>query len=168
MRLHITSEHGDLLTYRKKSAINDKVCIFTKDLSSVQQSLADFCNSKKSVKEISDLIKSELVVRTAFRASIVISADYEIPDLTNENAHKSLDNDTFSLRTKGLTFNEMEGDRSIRRKIKHLLQGALAREEDLLTRGSGWRFDNLSACDILLYDVCFVATKRRSSRKINP
>ncbi len=164
LRFHVSTEHEDLLVFRKKSAINDRVCIFTKDLSSEKQTLADFCNSKKSLKEIFNLIKTELMTRTVFRASIVISASYEISDLSSEGGPvKSSDNDTFSLRSKGLVFNELEGDRRIQRKISRLLQGALAREEDLLTRGSGWRFENLEACDILLYDVCFVATKPGST-----
>ena len=161
LRFHVSTEHENLLVFRKKSAINDRVCIFTKDLSSA---LADFCNSKKSLKEIFNLIKTELMTRTVFRASIVISSSYEISDLSSEgDPVNSSDNDTFSLRSKGLVFNELEGDRRIQRKISRLLQGALAREEDLLTRGSGWHFENLEACDILLYDVCFVATKPGST-----
>ena len=80
LRFHVSTEHENLLVLRKKSAINDRVCIFTKDLSSEKQTLADFCNSKKSLKEIFNLIKTELMTRTVFRASIVISASYEISD----------------------------------------------------------------------------------------
>ena len=158
---HVKTDHSELLVFQKTSAIGGKICIFRKDLTAEEnKTLADFCNSKKIVKEIFHLLKSELVARSVFRISVVITANYEIPDVTEENPIKSVDNDTFSLRTKGVVINEFEGDRAIKNKIKSLLMGALSREEDLLTRGSGWRFENLHSCDILLYDICHLTRKR--------
>ena len=155
----MTSSHGEVMVYKKTSAIGDKISIFKKDLTPEKRTLAAFCNSKKVLSEIFDLIKAELAARSVFRISIVITADYEIPDL-GEGATNSSDNDTFSLRTKGVVVNEFEGGRRVKRKIRSLLLGALQREEDLLTRGSGWRFQHLQSCDILLYDVCYVASKK--------
>lgn len=165
---HIEAAHSELLVFQKTSAIGDRVCIFRKNLAAEQASLVDFCNSKTTVNDIFRLIKSELVRRTVFRISIVISANYEIPDLSEENSTKSVDDDTFSLRSKGLTVNQFESNKSIRKKIEELLKGAVSREEDLLTRGSGWRFDSLQACDILLYDVCYVPCKTRKAKTTYP
>ena len=58
--------------------------------------------------------------------------------------------------SKGEMINEFQSDRKIKRKIKTLLQGAVNREEDLMTRGSGWCFENLQSCDVLLYDLFYI------------
>ena len=124
--------------------------------------MAEFCNLRRVREEIFHLIKSQLINRSAFRISIAINANYEIPDLSEEGEQqaRSLDNDTFTLRSKGIVVNEFEENRSIKNKISFLLRGALAREEDLLTRGSGWHFESLQSCDILFYDICYVRFKK--------
>ena len=99
-------------------------------------------------------MKFELTKRSAFRISVVITANYELPELIEDG--KNFDSDTFSLRSKGEVINEFESDRKIKRKIKTLLQGAVDREDDLLTRGSGWCFANLQCCDVLLYDLYYI------------
>ena len=151
---HVKVNHHELLTFQKISAINNKIVIFRKNLISEKKSLTDFCYSKRTLSEIYNLIKFELVKRSAFRISVVITANYELPELSEEG--RSVDNDTFSLRTKGEVINEFESDRKIKRKIKTLLQGAVDREEDLLTRGSGWCFENLQSCDVLFYDLSYI------------
>ena len=159
---HINSNHSESLVFQKRSAINEKICFFRKDLTAEKGTLADFCNSKKVLTEIYNLIISEFAKKSVFRISIVITCNYEIPDFTEENSGKSSDNDTFSLRSRGLVVNEFEGEKSIKKKIRSLLMGAFSREEDLLTRGSGWRFTCLQCCDILIYDVCYVVKKNSS------
>ena len=162
---HINSNHSESLVFQKRSAINEKICFFRKDLTAEKGTLADFCSSKKVLTEIYNLIISEFAKKSVFRISIVITCNYEIPDFTEENSNKSSDNDTFSLRSRGLVVNEFEGKKSIKRKIKSLLMGAFSREEDLLTRGSGWRFTCLQYCDIIIYDVCYVVKNSGNSTK---
>ena len=164
---HINSNHSESLVFQKRTAINGKICFFRKDLAAEKGTLADFCSSKKVLTEIYDLIISEFAKKSVFRISIVITCNYEIPDFTEESSgtSKSSDNDTFSLRSRGLVVNEFEGEKSIKKKIRSLLMGAFSREEDLLTRGSGWRFTCLQCCDILIYDVCYVVKNSDSSTK---
>ena len=151
---HDKDSYDKVLAFQKISAINNKINIFRKDLIPEKISLTNFCSSKQAISEIFNLIKFELTKRSAFRISVVITANYELPELSEEG--RSSDNDTFSLRTKGEMINEFESDRQIKRKIKTLLQGAVNREEDLLTRGSGWCFKNLQSCDVLFYDLSYV------------
>lgn len=164
---HINSNHSESLVFQKRTAINGKICFFRKDLTAEKGTLADFCSSKKVLTEIYNLIISEFAKKSVFRISIVITCNYEIPDFSEESAgtSKSSDNDTFSLRSRGLVVNEFEGEKSIKKKIRSLLMGAFSREEDLLTRGSGWRFTCLQCCDILIYDVCYVVKNSDSSTK---
>ena len=145
---------GELSTFQKISAINNKIAIFRKNLISAKITLADFCHSKQTLSEIFNLMKFELTKRSAFRISVVITANYELPELIEDG--KNFDSDTFSLRSKGEVINEFESDRKIKRKIKTLLQGAVDREDDLLTRGSGWCFANLQCCDVLFYDLNYI------------
>ena len=157
LRLHVEQEHKST-TYQKTSAIGGKIHVFKKNLYGENGSLTEFCNSKTELKDIFNLIKTQLSTRSVFRMSLAISANYELPVM--DEAGGSSDNDTFTLRSKGVVVNEFEGDRKIKDKIKSLLRGAASREEDLLTRGSGWRFETLQSCDIILYDVCYFATKK--------
>ena len=163
--VHINSNHSESLVFQKRSAINGKICFFRKDLTTEKGTLADFCSSKKVMTEIYNLIISEFAKKSVFRMSIVITCNYEIPDFSEESSgtSKSSDNDTFSLRSRGLVVNEFEGEKSIKKKIRSLLMGAFSREEDLLTRGSGWRFTCLQCCDILIYDVCYVVKNSSNS-----
>ena len=109
---HINSNHSESLVFQKRSAINEKICFFRKDLTTEKGTLADFCGSKKVLTEIYNLIISEFAKKSVFRISIVITCNYEIPDFTEENSGKSSDNDTFSLRSRGLVVNEFEGEKS--------------------------------------------------------
>ena len=162
---HINSNHSESLVFQKRTAINGKICFFRKDLTAEKGTLADFCSSEKVLTEIYNLIISEFAKKSVFCISIVITCNYEIPDFSEESSGKSSDNDTFSLRSRGLVVNEFEGEKSIKKKIRSLLMGAFSREEDLLTRGSGWRFTCLQCCDILIYDVCYVVKNSDSSTK---
>ena len=77
-------------------------------------------------------------------------ADYEIQGFDKENLGKSVDIDSFALRSEGVTVYKCQSTRQIRKRIKSL--GLAEREDDLLTIGSGWRFDKLQSCSILIYD----------------
>ena len=158
LRLHVEQEHKSTTYQKTSAAIDGKICVFKKNLYSENGSLTEFCNSKTELEDIFNLIKTQLTTRSVFRMSLAISANYELPVM--DEAGGSSDNDTFTLRSKGLVVNELEGDTRIKNKIKSLLQGAASREEDLLTRGSGWRFETLQSCDIIFYDVCYFATKK--------
>ena len=151
---HDKASYDKVFAFQKISAINNKINIFRKDLTPEKISLSNFCYSKQTISEIFNLIKFELTKRSAFRISVVITANYELPELSEEG--RSTDNDTFSLRTKGEVINEFESVRQTKGKIKKLLQGAVDREEDLLTRGSGWCFKNLQSCDVLFYDLSYM------------
>ena len=152
---HIGSSHRHINSdFEKISSISDNVCIFRKYLSQETKTIEAFCSSNSTVKSIFNLLKEQLINRTAFRVSIAITAKYEIPDLENEEeAQKSVDSDSFTLRSRGQIINQLQNDRAIRNRIKLMLAGAADRNEDLLLRGSGWRFVNLSVCDVLLYQV---------------
>ena len=151
---HIWSpQHRSLLPFTSRSSISRKVVIYQMSLEENNTSLAKFCSSNHTVNMINNLVKSQIAVRTVFRMSIALFADYEIPNLDEEETGgKSVDNDTFTLRSKGLLLNRHQSERQRRSRIRSMLRGAARREEDLLTRGSGWRFQNLRCCDILLYD----------------
>ena len=86
------------------------------------------------------------------RISITITADYEIQGLDEEKQGKSVDIDSFTLRSKGVVVNKYQSDRQIRKRIKSLLDRSVEREDDLLTRGLGWRFARLQSCSVLIYD----------------
>ena len=48
--------------------------------------------------------------------------------------------------------NKYQSVRQIQKRIKSLLSGSAEREDDLLTRGSGWCFDELQNCSVVIYD----------------
>ena len=148
-------QHQSLLPFTSRSSISQKVVIYRMSLEENNASLANFCSSNRTVNTINNLVTSQTAIRTVFRMSIVIFADYEIPDLSQEETgekNKSVDNDTLALRSKGLLFNQYQSERQRRNRIRSMLRGAAKSEEDLLTRGSGWRFQTLKYCDIVLYD----------------
>ena len=142
---HISSE------FQKTSCISNNVCIFRKYLHSEEKTIQAYTHSKSTVESIFNLIKSQLVERNVFRASIALTANYEIPDWQDDGGEKSADSDAFTLRSKGQIFNKLQSDKQIKNRIRQMLKGAAARNEDLLHRGSGWRFVNLNVCDVLLY-----------------
>ena len=147
-------QHRSLLPFTSENSISRKVVIYRLSLEGNNASLAKFCSSNHTVSLINNLVKSQIAVRTVFRMSIALFADYEIPVLNKEEETrgKSADNDTFALRAKGLLLNGHQSERQRRSKIRSMFRGIMSREKDLLTRGSGWRFQNLRYCDILLYN----------------
>lgn len=144
---HISSE------FQKTSCISNNVCIYRKYLHSEEKTIQAFTQSKSTVESIFNLIKTQLVERDVFRASIALTANYEIPDWQDDEGEKSADSDAFTLRSKGQIFNKLQSDKQIKNRIRQMLRGAAARNEDLLHRGSGWKFVNLNVCDVLLYQV---------------
>ena len=151
--LHVDLNHEESKVFSKRQgAVSNKVCIFQQELSHLNSSLQDFCNSKQTVENVFNLLKSQFTHRVVCRISITITADYEILGLSEENQGKSIDIDSFTLRSKGVVVNRYQSDRQIRKRIKSLLNGSVEREDDLLTRGSGWRFARLQSCSVLIYD----------------
>ena len=154
IKLHIDSFHQDC-EFEKTSCIGNNVCLFRKYLHSVNKSIEAYCLSASTVASIYKLMKLQLIEKTVFRASIALTANYEIPDLqeSDEQAPKSADADSFTLRSKGEIFNRLQSERQIKNRIRKMLKGAASRNEDLLHRGSGWKFVNLGVCDVLIYRV---------------
>ena len=129
------------------------MCLFRKYLHSEEKTIQAYTQSKSTVESIFNLIKTQLVERVVFRASIALTANYEIPDWQDDGGEKSADSDSFTLRSKGQIFNRLQSNRQIKNRIRKMLKGAADRNEDLLHRGSGWKFVNLNVCDVLLYQV---------------
>ena len=154
---HMSTDHHDIVTeFEKTCSINEKVCIFRKYLHSSPETLEGFCASKETVKSLFYLIQTQLIDRVAFRASIAVTANYEIPGLKEQMGTqpvKSIDEDSFTLRSKGQVFNQMQSNSIIKNRIKKMLKGAANRNEDLLHRGSGWRLVSLASCDVVLYQI---------------
>ena len=160
--LHVDSNHEESRVFSKRrGAIGDKVCIFQQELTHLKSSLQDFCNSKQTIENVFNLLKSQFTHRVVFRISITITADYEIQGLDEENQGKSIDIDSFTLRSKGVVVNKYQSDRQIQKRIKSLLAGSVEREDDLLTRGSGWRFARLQSCSVLIYDCSSIKKKKK-------
>lgn len=157
LKEHLISSHNNITSeYEKTCSVSDNVCIFRKYLHTEEKTIEAFCQSKSTVESIFNLLKVQLTERVVFRASIAITANYEIPDWQEndgEGQQKSADSDSFTLRSKGQVFNKLQSNRQIKNRIRTMLKGAANRNEDLLHRGSGWKFVNLAACDILLYQV---------------
>ena len=79
---HIDSFHLNELKYSlHKSAINGKVQIFRKHIFG-KQSLQDFTSDKENQKEIADVVKHEISKTPTVKVALIISAVYQIPDLT--------------------------------------------------------------------------------------
>ena len=65
----------------------------------------------------------------------------------------SNDRDLFALRTSYILFTSFDSSRSLKGKVQKLLHNLVNREEDLLMRGSGWRFESLSFSDIQITSI---------------
>ena len=65
----------------------------------------------------------------------------------------SNDRDVFALRTSYIQFMSFDSSRSLKGKVQKLLHNLVSREEDLLIRGSGWRFESLSFSDIQITSI---------------
>ena len=89
--LHVDSNHKKSRVFSKRrGAIGDKVCIFQQKLSHLKSSLQDFCNSKQTIENVFNLLKSQFTHRVVCRISITITADYEIQGLDEEKQGKSV------------------------------------------------------------------------------
>ena len=107
-----------------------------------------------------------------------MTAAYQIPDLNSAAEKKDIepdntnidaisekpsdqtslqilsnDQDVFALRTSYIQFTSFDSSRSLKGKVQKLLHNLLNREEDLLMRGSGWRFESLSFSDIQITSI---------------
>ena len=161
---HADEMHPDeLSSYElRKSALDGKVKIFTKVLMSLQP-LDQFVNDRQNQREIEHVILSVLSKFDIARVALIVTAHYQI-SRPEEEEEKSGGNkgeggvgggqnlaeqrDSFALRSHSSFFIAHDNRRTFRNRVKSLLRSLLAREEDLLTRGSGWQFESLSACDI--------------------
>ena len=157
--LHIDSVHLNSLNFSlHKSALNGKIKIFRKLIFS-EQTLQAFAVDKKNQSDIADVIIHELSKSQIIKVSLILSAAYQIPALINDGDTTSsqelliADRDTFALRTESVNFSAHESKRVLMNKIKRLLTALVTREEDLLMRGSGWRFDSLSFCDVQITNL---------------
>ena len=151
---HLKESHKNISSeFEKTSCIGNNVCLFRKYLHTEEKTIQAFTKSNSTVESIFNLIKTQLVERVVFRASIALTANYEIPDWQEDGGKKSADSDSFTLRSKGQIFNRLQNNRQIKIRIRKMLKGAADRNEDLLHRGSGWRFVNLNVCDVLLYQA---------------
>ena len=165
---HVDKIHSDLLIYKlKNSAFDGKISIFSKKIISLQP-LEQFISNKKNLKEILQVILHQLSKYEIIKVAIIVTADYRIPSVkenlldtgisvseeqnnstsTNANLLLAEERDRFSLRTRRESFNVNESKKSSLKKIRHLSHLLLEREEDLVTRGSGWQFEGIHSCDI--------------------
>ena len=73
----------------------------------------------------------------------------------DQSSHQlmSSDRDVFALRTSCIQFTSFDSSRSLKGKVQKLLHNLVTREEDLLMRGSGWRFESLSFSDVQITDI---------------
>ena len=154
---HVDTEHIDSLVYRpRKSALKRKIIVFAKQLVSLQP-LDQFVSDKKNEKEILDVILHELSKSETLKVSLIVTADYRIPSMQEHNndddSQLAVARDSFVLRTKSESFNRNETLFRAKHKVKGLLRSLIRREEDLLTRGSGWQFEALHSCEIEIVNV---------------
>ena len=159
LALHVDSVHLNSLNFSlHKSALNGKIKFFRKLIFS-EQTLQAFAVDKKNRTDIADVIIHELSKSQIIKVSLILSAAYQIPALINDGDTTSsqelliADRDTFALRTESVNFSAHESKRVLMNKIKRLLTALVTREEDLLMRGSGWRFDSLSFCDVQITNL---------------
>ena len=149
---HVDNKHLDLLIYKlKRSAFDGKISIFSKKLISLQP-LEQFISDQKNLKEILQVILHQLSKYEIIKVALIVTADYRIPSIKKISSDPDFllaeERDSFSLRTNREIFNVNESKKSSIKKIRHLFKSLLEREEDLLTRGSGWQFEAIYSCDI--------------------
>ena len=79
---HIDSIHLNELKYSlHKSALNGRVQIFRQSIVN-EQTLQDFASDKKNQEEIVNVIKHEVSKTPTVKVSLILSAVYQIPDVT--------------------------------------------------------------------------------------
>ena len=175
---HIDASHLENLNYSlHKSALNGKINFYRKHIFS-KETLHGFAANKTNKQEIVDVIRHELSKTFTVKVALILSAAYQIPDL-NSAAEKnniepvtiniddtserpfvqsspqilSNDRDVFALRTSYTQFTSLYSFRSMKGKVQKLLHNLVNREEDLLMRGSGWKFESLSFSDIQITSI---------------
>ena len=83
----------------------------------------------------------------------ISGSDNSIVDSNQQQNLSVNDRDIFGLRTEAVQFTQFDSSRTIWSKVRKLLKSAINREEDLLMRGSGWRFESLMLCDIQVTNI---------------
>ncbi len=175
---HIDASHLENLNYSLyKSALNGKIKFYRKHIFS-KETLQGFVANKKNRQEIVDVICHELSKTFTVKVALILTAAYQIPDLNSAAEKKviepnttniddtsdkpsdqsspqilSNDRDVFALRTSYIQFTSFDSSRSLKGKVQKLLHNLVNREEDLLMRGSGWRFESLSFSDIQITSI---------------
>ena len=166
---HVDGQHKNNLVFKEvKSALNRTITIFTKEIVSLQP-LEVFVTEKKNVYDIIEVIKLELAKTESIKVSLIVKADYRIPSMTqaeekevnvaNEEQSSEKQNllaeerDSFTLRTSAEHFHANQTLNQVRSQVKTLLRSLYKREEDLLTRGSGWQFELLHSCSIEIVNL---------------
>ena len=74
---------------------------------------------------------------------------------SDQSSHQILsdDGDVFALRTSYIQFTSFDFSLSLKGNVQKLLHNLVSPEEDLLMRGSGWRFESLSFCNIQITSI---------------
>ena len=166
---HVDEQHKNNLVFKEvKSALNRVITIFTKQIVSLQP-LEQFVSDKKNVYDIVEVIKLELAKTESIKVSLIVKADYRIPSMVQAddkeadvgNKDQSAEaqtplaeeRDSFTLRTSAEHFHVNQTLNQVRSQVKTLLRSLYKREEDLLTRGSGWQFELLHSCSIEIVNL---------------
>ena len=87
--------------------------------------------------------------------TVVSNIDDSTEKSFDQSSHELMpsDRDVFALRTGYIQFTSFDSSRSLKGKAQKLLNNLITREEDLLMRGSGWRFESLSFSDIQITNI---------------
>ena len=87
--------------------------------------------------------------------TVVSNIDDSTEKSLDQSSHQLMpsDRDVFALRTGYIQFTSFDSSRSLKGKVQKLLNNLITREEDLLMRGSGWRFESLSFSDIQITNI---------------
>ena len=165
---HVDEQHKSNLVFQEiKSALKRAITIFTKQIVSLQP-LEQFVSDKKNVYDIVEVIKLELAKTESIKVSLIVKADYRIPSMTQTDDKKvdiaieqsaedqsslAEERDSFTLRTSAEHFHVNQTLNQVRSQVKTLLRSLYKREEDLLTRGSGWQFELLHSCSIEIVNL---------------
>ena len=166
---HVDEQHKNNLVFKEvKTSLNRAITIFTKQIVSLQP-LEQFVSDKKNVYDIVEVIKLELAKTESIKVSLIVKADYRIPSMTQaddkeadvaneeQSAEEQIplaeERDSFTLRTSAEHFHVNQTLNQVRSQVKTLLRSLYKREEDLLTRGSGWQFELLHSCSIEIVNL---------------
>ena len=150
---HIDEEHAGGLAYKlKKEAFDGKVQIYVRPLASLQP-LDHFINDKQNRRDIAQVILQNLNKTPVVRVSLIVTAYYQIQEVSDDNNRSVQERDSFTLRTKASLFSRYDKSRGFHNRVRFLLNSLLKREEDLLMRGSGWNFESLDTCEIEIFQI---------------